>query len=319
MTGFAIPPGLALDELTLMVILVAIEAFTKFCDGQRLPRFMAGFALELAVFAFKRKAGPIMTKGFIVDLTPFGCVMAGGAIVAKPPLVWVLVTVAACPEFQAGEYPGGELEVGAKRLRLVALFACGLPMLAGQGEAGFAVIEFGCGFPRVLLVARQTIVGKGALMGVLVAGEAFGVSQRLEDSQGLPVFFDGRFMTSFAIEGSMGAGQLEGSFVVVEIGRWDPSFRSVAAQTIFGHLATVNILVTCQAIRIQTEKASVQVFAGSEELFGIDHVGSLVTIAALGFEVGAGQLKSSQAMVELGHAFLPVDQFKVFAVVFRVA
>lgn len=159
---------LAVDELTLMRILMAIDAL---CESDRLLEISVRVALDavnIRVFAEQREFGLRMVKSLVFRhfFPARGC-MTRFAGLRKRTVVRIPVAVAAFRKRDARES-----RLTAWSGRRVAFLAGYLRMKPRQRVARFVVIEFLRRFPIHEIVALEAILAQLPLVRIVVAGNA---------------------------------------------------------------------------------------------------------------------------------------------------
>ena len=167
------PPRGPFGELALVEIAVTVGALGKFQSPAGAARFMAGFALHLAMLAFQGEAGFIMIEAGLIDLIPSRGAVATGAIEPELPFVHILVTIGAGGKFGHGKLQErgiiGKAVVGHAG---VAFFAGHITVFAGKDEASLIVVESRRGFPGIHIMAAKAVFFHLPPMFVVMTTEA---------------------------------------------------------------------------------------------------------------------------------------------------
>ena len=203
--------------------------------------------------------------------------------------------------------------------RVVALRAFHRRVRASQREAGDAVIErTGREIAkRGRLVARGACRAESVLVRIAVTGAALGVGERLVERDRATHVVAGKGeaggrVALRALHLGVLAGQHEGGGGVVEGGRWLPCVVPVAASAVGAERASVGVLVARGAGRFEADPAlgGVLTFRELHEVDGLTL--GLVTVAAGGLGMLAGQRPAGLRMVELlERAAVPGDQIEI--------
>jgi hypothetical protein len=159
---------LALGELALMRILMAVAALRESDRLLEISLRVALDAVDIRVFAEQRESGLRVIKSLVLrNLSPARGCMAGLARLRESSMMWIAVAVAALRERHARES-----RFTARSCRRMAFLTSHLRVKPSQRVSRFVVIELLRRFPIHEIVALEAILAQLPFVRIVVAGNA---------------------------------------------------------------------------------------------------------------------------------------------------